>query len=157
MIYSLALIAAVLGLILAKRRIEKLPREQRNASLRQWALIGGAVVIVGLVIAGRAPAIMAVLAGLMAVAGRVLQLAAYVPAFKNLFGSAANGESSQPPTHSAMSREQAAQVLGVEVSASDEEIKAAHKRLIQKLHPDRGGSEHLAKEINKAKDVLLNK
>lgn len=54
-----------------------------------------------------------------------------------------------------MTREEAYQVLGLEIGASDEEIKAAHHRLIANLHPDHGGSTYLAAKINQAKDVLL--
>ena len=55
-----------------------------------------------------------------------------------------------------MSREEALKVLGIEDShASPEAIVKAHRRLIQKLHPDRGGSDYLAAKLNEAKDSLL--
>ena len=54
-----------------------------------------------------------------------------------------------------MSRAEALSVLGLAEGASDEDIKAAHRRLIQRVHPDAGGSADLAARINRAKDVLL--
>jgi curved DNA-binding protein CbpA len=55
-----------------------------------------------------------------------------------------------------MSREQAFQILGLKSSATDEEIRLAHKKLMLKMHPDRGGSDYLAAQINLAKSVLLS-
>ena len=54
-----------------------------------------------------------------------------------------------------MSVKRAADVLGVSVSANKEEIIAVHRRLMDKLHPDKGGSSYLAAELNEAKRVLL--
>jgi hypothetical protein len=54
-----------------------------------------------------------------------------------------------------MSRQEALSVLGLAEGASSDEIRAAHRRLIQRVHPDVGGSADLAARINRAKDVLL--
>jgi hypothetical protein len=59
------------------------------------------------------------------------------------------------PGGSKMSMEEAYQVLGLKSGSSRDEVVAAHRRLMQKVHPDRGGSDYLAAKLNQAKDVLL--
>ncbi|MBV8190048.1 MAG: molecular chaperone DnaJ [Alphaproteobacteria bacterium] len=63
----------------------------------------------------------------------------------------------QPPRgpRTDMTREEALAVLGLAGGASDEDVRSAHRRLIQRVHPDVGGSADLAARINRAKDVLL--
>jgi len=54
-----------------------------------------------------------------------------------------------------MGREEAYAILGLKPGATEEQIRAAHRRLMQTAHPDRGGSDWLAARINQARDVLL--
>ena len=54
-----------------------------------------------------------------------------------------------------MGRSEALAMLGLKDDATKEDIITAHRKLIQKLHPDRGGNDYLAAQINQAKDLLL--
>jgi hypothetical protein len=54
-----------------------------------------------------------------------------------------------------MTREEALEILGLPSNSSSDDVIAAHRRLMQKMHPDRGGSDYLAAKINQARAVLL--
>ncbi|MDB5671088.1 MAG: molecular chaperone DnaJ [Alphaproteobacteria bacterium] len=51
--------------------------------------------------------------------------------------------------------EDARRLLGVGADATLEEIRAAHRRLIARVHPDIGGSQELANRVNIARDTLV--
>jgi len=73
---------------------------------------------------------------------------------KPRFGS---GRRDRPPSRGASARARAYAALGLRIGASEKEIVKAHRELIKKVHPDRGGSTARAAAVNEAKDILLEK
>jgi len=59
------------------------------------------------------------------------------------------------PEENDMTIQQAYLILGLTENVGIKEIKEAHRRLMQRFHPDRGGSTYLSVKINQAKDFLM--
>jgi DnaJ domain len=72
-------------------------------------------------------------------------------------GQGTDGAGPQAGASGAMDEATACSILGLAPGASADEIKAAHRRLMTKLHPDHGGSSYLAAQLNQAKDYLLRR
>jgi hypothetical protein len=90
---------------------------------------------------------------------RGLQLVRYLPWLRTIMATLRGGQTragERPPAHTGtMSRAEALEILGLGTQPTREEVLAAHRRLIQRLHPDRGGSTYLAQQLNEAKRRLL--
>ncbi|PVU99042.1 hypothetical protein BB559_001052 [Furculomyces boomerangus] len=57
-----------------------------------------------------------------------------------------------------MNKREAAMILGIKESMlTKNRIKDAHRKIMLKNHPDRGGSPYLATKINEAKEFLETK
>ncbi len=46
-------------------------------------------------------------------------------------------------------------ILGLSPGAARDDVLAAYRNLMKRLHPDQGGTSYLASRVNEAKDVLL--
>ena len=54
-----------------------------------------------------------------------------------------------------LNKQEAFEILGLNQTASKNEILKRYQELIKKNHPDKGGSEWITKQLNKARDTLL--
>jgi len=155
MIRLFILLAITAGAIFLVRWFLTTPAETIAAKIRKtfWLVLGLGLIF--LAITGRLNIIFAFLGSAIPVIAR------YLPNALRLLGLAQNVRSSQahtPPssvTTKSMSQQEAFDILGLKSDASRQQIIAAHKRLMQKFHPDKGGSAHLAAQLNLAKDILL--
>ncbi len=149
-------IVAIVAYLYFRAKTKHLSEEERKIASKKW-LLGGGLVILALLAFTRGQVIIGAIASLVALVMRGLPLLKYFPILKGLFGqaSASTQERSPVDASQSMTVKQAADILGVGEGADEEEIIAAHKRLMQKMHPDKGGSEALAAQINEARKVLL--
>lgn len=116
-----------------------------------------------LTVTGRLHYIAAVVTGLLPFVKKALPLLRYVPLLRRFVKQKQAQSSSDEGTNnsgssgssSQLSRAQALQILGLQEDATREEIVEAHRRLMQRCHPDRGGNDFLAAQLNAAKDTLL--
>ena len=58
--------------------------------------------------------------------------------------------------HISLQLSEAYELLGIDENASIDNINKAHKELITRLHPDKGGSSYLSARINEARDIIMN-
>jgi len=160
MLILLALLAAVAAVLLG-RAIWQARRSGDWGTL--FAVLAAALVLTlaALAATGRLNWIAALAAAFIPFVRRLLGLLQYLPLIRRLFGTAAPGSrqgstGSARRTQGGMTRDQALQILGLGPHPSREDIVAAHRRLMQKVHPDRGGTNFLAQQLNDARRILLD-
>ena len=153
----LIILIAVIGIALILwHKVTRAKGDERKKMIF-WSIIGslGAILVI-LGVTGHLNIITAAIAGLVALLPRAMQFAKYLPFINRLYQQN-NQQQAQtpPPGRQAMSLDEAREVLGLKPGHTKDDVIQAHRRMMQKVHPDRGGTDYLAAQINKAKDTLL--
>lgn len=136
-------------------------QEQGRPFAVKATLVACALILIGLAATGRVHWLGALLASALAGMRFLLpiifkSLPLLAPFLKRAKAEQADNNSNANTANSSdMTKDEAFAILGLDHNATEEDIVMAHRRLIQKLHPDTGGNEYLATQLNIAKAVLL--
>jgi hypothetical protein len=148
----LILLAAILivGVLLLIRWFSQADPTTVRSLFKIIVVVATIAAFVVLILTGR---LYALIIGLIALA----PLTPFLMRFLTSGAEAEVNNKTQSSYSTFMSREEAYRILGLSKGATTADIKKAHKALVQKIHPDHGGSNYLTQKVNQARDILLGK
>ncbi len=156
LLIALGLVGFIIYL-LGGHRIPWVRKQGRTALI--WLAV---IFLVIMLVTGRLHWISGLIMGAVLGIAKLAPLLSYVPLLRRLFGKRGDappggGQQQMPERPGRMSVDEACSILGVPPDADRQTVIAAHRKLIQRLHPDRGGSDYLASRVNEAKRRLLER
>ena len=154
------LIAILIAAVMILQLFRKTPKAQLKSLYWKFGLGSTAILLILLAVTGRIHWAGAMIAALIPLTRRAIPLLIrYFPLLqqyqKNRSSGTGQQQASPPPSN--LDESAAYAVLGLKKGATKEEVIQAHRRMMQKVHPDRGGSDFLAAQINDAKALLISK
>ena len=149
--FILPLLLLVTLVVIARRFIQEAPAAERDRRKMTVVLGGVTLVLVLLVFFRHLHWVAAAIASVITVAHEL---------WRRVTGAASQqqpgtGSTQTSQASAAMSEAEALEVLGLKQPISRDDVIEAHRKLMQKFHPDRGGNDYLASKINQAKALLL--
>ena len=160
MIRLILLIAFLATAALLIRQVRETPPEERHSLYLKIGLSTAALLLIILAVTGRIHWIGGLLGALLPIARSLLPLAlgALPKILQRRQQPPPNQQQRQQShhhSHGPLSSDEALAILGLQRPFTREEVIKAHRKLMQKVHPDRGGNDYLAAQLNAAKEVLL--
>lgn len=142
----------IIGLLMTGTALVTFIRRANREQLATLVVIAGTVCISGLVfllaITGRLPAIFGIATAMWPLVYSIWKSYQQVKAEEKVYANLST-------LNVNMTSGEAMAILGLKGEPTEEAIRAAHKRLVMRLHPDTEGSEWLTQKINAARDLLL--
>jgi hypothetical protein len=145
-----ALVLILFLLFLYLRYLRRLPHAQRRRQVAWAAFVGLLLGLLYLTLTGRLHFLVTLGAAVLPLLKQLPTLLRWLSRWRRLAPGRAGG-----PVGSKLSEVEALRILGLGAGASRQDVIDAHRRLMQKLHPDHGGNDYLAAQLNQARDVLL--